>query len=142
VTATPTATATQTATSTATATATATPTATPTAVPDVLKVKPLSKNFGKVKVDALKPATLTLTNSAKTGAPITFGKPMVTFTAASPQEFKMNTTTCGTQLLPQQACKVTVQFGPLSPGKKTTTITIFDNAKNADQTIPLSGTGK
>jgi hypothetical protein len=35
--------------------------------------------------------------------------------------------------------KLTVQFGPASTGAKSSTLTIFDNAGNANQMIPLSG---
>jgi len=35
-----------------------------------------------------------------------------------------------------------LQFKPTSPGSKSSTVTIFDNAGNADQVIPLSGKGE
>jgi hypothetical protein len=144
LTATPTSTATATATPspTATATETATPTATPTQVPARLKVSPSPAKFGKVKVGGIKRATLTLMNLAKKGPPITFDNPMTVFPPTSPQEFKSITTTCGAQLFPKKKCKLTLQFGPDSVGPKSSSVTIFDNAHNANQVIPLSGKGE
>jgi Abnormal spindle-like microcephaly-assoc'd, ASPM-SPD-2-Hydin len=143
-TATATATATHTATATPTATAseTPTPTATPTQVPEHLKVNPSPKSFGKVKVGSSKTATLKLVNPANKGSPITFGNPMTTFAPAGAGDFKSVATTCGAQLLPRKNCKLTVQFGPASVGSKSSTMTIFDNAGNANQVIPLSGKGE
>lgn len=142
MTATPTATGTATPTATETATESATPTSTPTQVPARLKVKPAAKSFGKVKVGRVKRATLTLINPAKGGPPITFASPMTVFAAVSPQEFQAVATTCAAQLLPGKKCKLTVQFGPLSPGKKSSMVTIFDNAGNANQVVLLTGKGE
>jgi len=44
--------------------------------------------------------------------------------------------------MPQKKCKLTVQFSPASVGPKSSTVTIFDNAGNADQVVPLSGNGE
>ena len=99
-------------------------------------------NFGKVKVGTAKIATLTLINPARKGPPITFGNPMAAVPPAIPQEFKSVGTTCPPQLLPRKKCKLTVQFGPASTGAKSSTLTIFDNAGNANQMIPLSGKGE
>jgi hypothetical protein len=107
-----------------------------------LKVKPSPKNFGKVKVGAVKFATLTLINPAKKGPPITFANPMAVFPPANPQEFKSVGTTCPAQLRANKKCKLTLQFGPTSTGLRSSTVTIFDNAGNANQVIPLSGKGE
>ncbi len=138
-----TATITQTATPTASATQTATPTPTPTPtpVPDRLKVTPSSKNFGKVKVGRAESATLTLVNQAKKGVPITFGHPMAMIPASGP-EFSTVSTTCAAQLMPRMKCKLTVEFRPMSTGPVSSTLTILDNAANANQVVPLSGTGE
>ncbi|MGH7923635.1 MAG: hypothetical protein ACREQH_03475 [Candidatus Binatus sp.] len=139
---------TATATATATATSTATPTATATAVPGILKIKPPAKNFGKVKVGHVKSATFTLSNPAKTGPPITFANP-ITFSVpvTNPQEFGFPNppafvTNCPQQLFPRKKCKLKLVFGPATPGLKGSTLTIFDNATGANQTVPLTGTGK
>ncbi len=144
--ATPTATPTPTpATPTATATPTPTPTSTPTAVPGPLDVKPSSKNFKTVKEGKTKKATFTLSNPAKTGPPITFGNPLATVPMTSPQVFgfpETGSNNCPAQLLPKKKCKLTVLFTPVSPGSTSSSITIFDNASNANQTIQLEGSGK
>ena len=145
-TSTPTPTATATATPTATATATITPTATPTPVSVSLKSTPGSLNFKTVKVNTGKQLTLKLSNPAKSGPPISLTSAMVPIT--NPQEFgfpKNGGFTCFltvNQLLPKQSCTLFLVFVPASKGKKSSAVTIMDNAHNANQRIPLSGTGK
>jgi len=139
---TPTATATLTSTSTPTASATPTATATPKPHGGHLKVTPSSANFGKVKVQRIKQATLTLTNTARDGAAITFGNPMYSLTPGSPQEFAWVSSTCGVSLSPHQKCKVVVKFVPLSVGEKSSSLTLYDDADNANQSVPLRGNGK
>jgi hypothetical protein len=145
-TATPTATATATTTATATntATPTITPTPTPTPVPGHLKSKPSHENFGNVPVGKAKTFTFILSNSAKKGPPITFQNPPATVPLTNPQEFGFplsGATNC-VQIAPKKKCKIKVIFAPQSPGAKSSTMTIFDNATGANQTIPLSGTGQ
>jgi subtilase family serine protease len=139
-----TATPTPTATRTRTSTATSTPTATPTGVPKSLSVTPSAANFGKVKVGKVKGVTLTLSNPAKNGPAITFGKPMMTIPATSPQifGFPVSVTNCPAQLLPKEKCMLNVEFAPASQGAVSSAVTIFDNAGNANQVIQLQGTGK
>ena len=67
---------------------------------------------------------------------------MTVFPPGSPQEFRSITTTCGAQLFPKKKCKLTLQFEPNSVGAKSPSVTIFDNAGNANQVIPLSGKGE
>jgi subtilase family serine protease len=140
----PTATATSTATQTATPTRTATPTptSTPTGVPDLLKIKPASKNFGTVKVGKVKKETFTLSNSAKSGLPITFQTTLATSNNPQAFNFPAGATTCTPELLPKKKCKLTVQFTPSATGPVSGAITIFDNAANANQVIQVQGTGK
>jgi hypothetical protein len=145
-TATPTATptATRTATPTNTPTPTITPTSTPTPVPGQLKIKPTHKNFGKVALNHPKSFIFTLSNSAKSGPPITFQNPPATVPLTTPQEFgfpSSGATNC-VQLAPKKKCKIKVIFDPQSAGAKSSTMTIFDNATGANQTVPLSGTGQ
>ncbi len=133
------------ATATATATATVTPSATPTPVPGRLKTKPTHKNFGKVTVGHGKLFTFTLSNSAKSGSPITFASPVsFAVTVTNPQEFGFpaGATNCPQNLFPNKKCKLKVVFAPQSPGAKSSTLTIFDNATGANQIVPLSGTGQ
>ncbi len=146
-TATTTATATATATSTATPTITPTPTATPTAVAAPLKVTPASLNFGKVKVGDDKHLKLTLRNNAKkNGPPIALTSARVPTT--TPQQFgfpKSGGYTCFLtviQLLPKQSCTLLLEFAPASAGSKSSSVTIMDNASNANQVIQMQGIGK
>jgi hypothetical protein len=140
-TATPTATATRTA--TATATSTATPTATPTPSGPVLQVSPPSKDFGTVKVHSKpKKQTFTLTNEGSSGQTITFQNPLATVSNFPNFAFPKKATTCHQTLAPMGHCTLTLQFSPKSKGPLAGAVTIFDNAGNADQMIPLSGAGK
>jgi len=140
---TPTATATG-ATPTATTTRTATPTATPTAVGPLLQISPPSKNFGTVKVHTTpKKQTFILTNEDSSGT-ITFQNPLATVSNFPIFAFpKKKATTCHQTLPPKGSCTLKLQFKPTSRGvPEIGTVTIFDNAGNANQSIPLSGTGK
>jgi hypothetical protein len=91
-------------------------------------------------VGKIKSITLTLSNPAKKGPAITFGSPLAAVSPIS-SEFEV-TTTCSAQLLPKKKCKVTVKFAPASQGAASSSLTISDNAENADQVIQLEGTGK
>ncbi len=139
---TPTATATG-ATPTATATRTATPTATPTAVGPLLQITPPSKDFGTVKVHSTKKQTFVLTNEDSNSS-ITFQNPLATVSNFPIFAFpKKKATTCHQTLPPKGSCTLKLQFKPTSRGVPVFgTVTIFDNAGNANQSIPLSGTGK
>ena len=147
-TSTATATATQIATATATATSTATATVTPTPTPVAapLKFTPRELNFKKVKVGNGKLQKLTLSNPTKSGPPITLANAIVS--ATNPQEFgfpKSGGYTCFlsvARLFPKQKCTLLLEFGPASTGPKFSSVTIMDNASNANQVIQLQGTGK
>ncbi|WP_414643487.1 hypothetical protein [Candidatus Binatus sp.] len=101
------------------------------------------KNFGNVKVGKVKKQTFTLSNPAKSGPPIVFGNPPATVTNSPIFAFPAGGTTCGAQLLPKKKCKLRVVFTPAGTGPQpASAVTVFDNASNANQTIPLSGSGK
>jgi subtilase family serine protease len=121
-----------------------TPTATPTGVPEALTVSPSSVNFGKVKIGHVASVELKIINRAKHGIPVTFGSPLATVPQTDPLifGFPQGATNCPAELLPQHKCKLTVLFGPAAPGETYSTLTIFDNAANANQTIQLKGRGK
>ncbi len=131
---------------TPTPTSTPSPTPAPSPVAAQLEITPGKLNFKKVTVGNAKLLTLTLSNAANNGPPITFGNPTAfSVPVTSPQEFgfpQSGMTTCPSQLLPKQECKLTLQFAPASTGQKSSTVTIFDNASNAPQVIHLQGTGK
>lgn len=147
-TSTATATATQIATATATATSTATATVTPTPTPVAAPLKFTARelNFKKVKVGNRKLQKLTLSNPTKSGPPITLANAIVS--ATNPQEFgfpKSGGYTCFlsvARLFPKQKCTLLLEFGPASTGPKFSSVTIMDNASNANQVIQLQGTGK
>jgi hypothetical protein len=142
-TATATATKTATPTATATSTATATPTATPTPAGPLLQISPTSKDFGTVKRHSTpRKQTFTLTNE-DISQTITFGKPLAIVTNFPSFAFpKKKATNCHQTLPPMGICTLTLQFAPKKKGPLAGTVTIFDNAGNANQMIPLSGTGK
>ena len=121
-----------------------TPTPTPVAAP--LKFTPRELNFKKVKVGNRKLQKLTLSNPTKSGPPITLANAIVS--ATNPQEFgfpKSGGYTCFlsvARLFPKQKCTLLLEFGPASTGPKFSSVTIMDNASNANQVIQLQGTGK
>jgi len=138
---TPTATATATRTATATATTTATSTATPTPTPGVgtLSFSPKSVNFGKTTTVAKtsKSKKVKIKNSSSKKSKITVT--LTGETAAAPFAVK---TQCIKALAPGKTCNVSVTFTPPDDGVHSGELIINDDAMNAPQTIPLSGTGK
>jgi subtilase family serine protease len=131
---------------TPTITPTPTPSATPTRVPQSLKVSPSSINFGKVKVGEGVSVEVKISYPAKHGVPITFGSPMATVSQTGSTAFVIppggSASNCPAQLLPRHKCKLIVLFSPASSAETSSTVTIFDNAANANQTIHLKGRGK
>jgi len=109
-----------------------------------LDITPTMKDFGTVKVHKLKKQTFILTNEGSPGQTITFQNPFATVTNFPIFSFpKKGATTCHQTLPAQGQCKLTLQFIAKQRGTpETGTVTIFDDAGNANQSIPLSGTGK
>jgi hypothetical protein len=109
-----------------------------------LSISPTTKDFGAVKVKKLKKQTFILTNEGSSGQTITFQSPFATVTNFPIFSFpKKGATTCHQTLKAKGQCKLTLQFKATQRGTpESGTVTIFDDAGNADQTIPLSGTGK
>jgi hypothetical protein len=107
-------------------------------------ITPSSKDFGTVKVHSKpKKQTFTLTNEGSSGQTITFQNPLATVSNFPTFAFpKKKGTTCHQTLPPMGHCTLTLQFAPKSKGLQTGSVTVFDNAGNADQMIPLSGTGQ
>ena len=110
----------------------------------MLNVSPSTLDFGDVSVGRTKVETVTLSNPASSGPPIIFGKHHAMVPKTSPQEFGFprNATTCRKKLRPGKKCKIKLIFAPASTGLKNSTMTIFDNAANANQMVPLQGTGQ
>ncbi|MGA7619498.1 choice-of-anchor D domain-containing protein, partial [Candidatus Binatus sp.] len=124
---------------------TPTPTPTATPVPGNLNINPPSNDFGNVKVGHHKSVTFTLSNSAQEGPPITFTSPVAfSVPPTSPQVFGFagSATNCPLRLFPKKKCKLTVEFIPAAPKFYPSKVTVSDNAANANQTIPLSGSGE
>jgi hypothetical protein len=109
-----------------------------------LTITPIMKNFGAVKVRKIKKQTFTLTNEGSSGQTITFQNPLAEVTNFPIFSFpKKGATTCHQTLPAKGKCKITLQFRATQRGApETGSVTIFDDAGNADQTIPLSGSGK
>jgi hypothetical protein len=112
------------------------------AVPN-LTITPTMKDFGAVKVHGKpKKQVFTLTNAATSGASITFNIPPATVNNFPTFKLPKKSTTCHQNLPPMGHCTLTVRFAPTSKGLQTGSVTVFDNAGNANQSIPLSGTGQ
>jgi Cep192 domain 4 len=109
-----------------------------------LNVTPTSKNFGFVKVRKIKKQTFTLTNEGSSGQTITFSNPLAIVSNFPIFSFpRKGATTCHRTLPSKGQCKLTLQFRASQRGApETGTLTIFDDAGNANQSISLSGTGK
>jgi len=106
-------------------------------------ITPPSKDFGTVKVHSKpKKQTFTLTNEGSSGQTITFQNPLATVSNFPTFAFPKKATTCHQTLPAMGHCTLILQFAPKSKGPQAGTVTIFDNAGNADQMIPLSGAGK
>ena len=90
--------------------------------------------------------TFTLSNSAQEGPPITFASPvgfMVPVTNPQVFGFAGSATNCPPQLFPNKTCNLTVEFIPAKLGPAPPSmVTVLDNAANANQTIPLTGSGE
>jgi hypothetical protein len=135
---TPTPTATATATSTSTTTATGTPTATPTPGLGKLTFSPKSVQFGKTTVGKTsKPKKVKIKNASSKSSKITVT--ITGETAAAPFAVK---TQCIKSLAPGKTCNVSVTFSPTDTTSQHGDLVVNDDAMNAPQMIPLSGTGK
>jgi Abnormal spindle-like microcephaly-assoc'd, ASPM-SPD-2-Hydin/Beta-propeller repeat len=135
---TPTATATATSTATSTTTATGTPTATPTPGLGKLTFSPKSVQFGKTTVGKTSKAKkVKIKNASSKSSKITVT--ITGETAAAPFAVK---TQCIKSLAPGKTCNVSVTFSPTDTTSQHGELVVNDDAMNAPQMIPLSGTGK
>ena len=101
-------------------------------------LSPPSLNFGNQGVGTTSPPqTVTLTNSG--GAPLIISS--VTLTGSHPGDFIKTADTCaGATIAPGNSCAMSVAFAPTAPAARTAALTIFDNAADSPQNVPLSGT--
>jgi outer membrane protein assembly factor BamB len=122
------------------ATYTPTPTATPTPVPEKLSVSPHSLKFeDKVRVGTTgKPKIVKITNAGKkkSGLAVT-----IEAESTSTPVFAV-TSECPPTLEPGDSCKLSVTFSPSDTAPQRGSLTIFDNAIGAQQSVSLSGKGK
>jgi centrosomal CEP192-like protein/beta-propeller repeat-containing protein len=130
---------TATATTTSTATTTATPTATPTPGAGKLSFSPKSLNFGKkTKVGKIsKSKKVKIKNASSKSSKITVT--ITGETTAAPFAVK---TQCIKALAPGKTCNVSVTFTPPDTSLQSGELIVHDDAMDAPQMIPLSGTGK
>ena len=144
-TATPTATPTATATSTSTATptATATPTSTPTPKPHGghLKITLSSENFGKVRTGKISGRHDPDEHSQERHCDYLWQSDGIGDTCEPPAVF-LGIVHCGNRLMPRQKCQAVVQFAPLLAGEKFSSVTFYNDADNANQSVPLRGKGE
>ncbi len=99
-------------------------------------LSPTSLTWGKIVVgETSSGQTVTVTNSGSATlsiSNITISGPFALATSSSP---------CGSTLAAGKNCKIKVTFTPTQIGANTGTLSIYDNAANSPQTVPLSGTG-
>jgi len=102
-----------------------------------VSLSPTSLTFGKVLVGGTSAGkTVILTNSGS--ATLNISNVVVS------GDFAQTTSTnpCGSTLAVGQSCKIKVVFTPTQIGTRTGTLSIYDDAPNSPQTVPLSGTGE
>ena len=99
-------------------------------------LSPTSLTFTTVVVgetSTAKPVTVTNTGSAALD--------ISSITASGAFAQAASTKPCGSTLAVGKNCKIEVTFTPTQVGSNTGTLSIYDNASNSPQTVPLSGTG-
>jgi hypothetical protein len=80
--------------------------------------------------------TVTVTNGGTAAVTLT----SIAVTGGESDDF-LSTTTCGASLAAKASCTVSVTFKPVSPGAKSASLSIADNASGSPQKVALSGTG-
>ena len=96
-----------------------------------------SLGFGSQAIGVASAAqTVTLVNAGT--APLSI--PTFEINGANSDDFA-ETNNCMSSLATGDTCTVSVTFTPLGPASRTASLTITDNAPNAQQTIALAGTG-
>jgi hypothetical protein len=114
-----------------------------------LKVRPLIWNFGPVRIGGAVTKKFNLRNPASSGTPpITLQRAEADETDGQlnfgfPNAANFTCFVATTVLPPKHGCSLLVEFAPMAPaGTKLGTLTIFDNAGNANQIIQLRGVAK
>jgi hypothetical protein len=97
-------------------------------------LSPASLNFGSQQVSTTSPAqTVTLTNT---------GTATLTLTSISASgNYAVPSNTCGSSLLVDKTCTISVTFTPTGKGTRTGSLSVVDNASPSTQWVSLTGSG-
>ena len=101
-------------------------------------VSPTSLSWASVAVGnkgAQKVVTLTNNGTA------TLTISSITLSGTNPQDFLINSKTCGSSLAVSASCTANIIFAPTVSGTRTATLNFNDNASPSPQTVALSGLG-
>ncbi len=102
-----------------------------------IELSPTSINFGSQPVGTTSlPRKIAVTNKGDASVDIT----AISIGGSDPGDFA-ETNTCGPSLASGASCFVTVTFTPSAKGKRSASVSIYDNGGGNPQTASLSGTG-
>ena len=102
----------------------------------VASLNPTSLSFGTVKHATSSTMTVQLSNTGKTPLSLT----SISVAGTNATSF-VQSNACGNSLAAGANCNIAVKFTPATTGGFSAALTIVDNARNATQTVALSGTG-
>jgi hypothetical protein len=103
----------------------------------IVKVSPLSINFGSQAVGTTSPAVpVTLSNKRN----VTLNISAIQVTGANAGDFAQ-TNNCGNSLPAGESCKIKVTFTPTAQGARSADLSITDDGGGSPQIVPLAGTG-
>jgi hypothetical protein len=104
----------------------------------LVSVSPASISFGNRPVNTTgSPRSVTVTNTGS--APLFVGTLSITGTSST--DFTVQNNACSAAVAPNQACTISVTFGPTFTGTRSATLQIPSNALNGTQPVSLTGTG-
>ena len=107
-----------------------------TATQAAVSLSPSTVNFANQLVGtASAPVALTITNTG-TGALVISS---ISFSGTNPTDF-IQKNTCTAPIAPAATCLINVTFTPAAVGARTASMILADNASNAPQSVPLTGT--
>ena len=105
-----------------------------------VSISPSSKDFGNQGITAGPIATqdFTVTNTGSADLHIT----TTSLTGTGLSQFDITTNTCkGATVAPAGTCTVEVSFEPSTPGSKSASLTLADDASDSPQSVALTGAG-
>ncbi len=97
-----------------------------------VSLTPSSLDFGTQLIFTSAQRSVTLSNG---------GNAALSITSINTSGNFSQTNDCGSIVLADEYCQITVSFSPSTIGTQTGTLTITDNASNSPQTVPLTGAG-